>query len=234
MPRKNRNDNRKPSNPSQPPGGDGDPRSMQALLDKFAEWMAMKNYSATTIANRRRFLGVFIEWAAERGLTRPGDITKPILERYQRHLYYRRKRDGEPLSFQSQHTHLTPVRAWFKWLARQNHILYNPASELELPKLEQRLPKFVLTAPEAEQVLNLPDPTQPLGVRDRAIMETFYSTGIRYVQEMLPDNKNIAILTDRLEWMPTVMSDFMRFVNSKDQDKVKASLASLLIFGRLP
>jgi integrase/recombinase XerD len=110
---------------------------------------------------------------------RPSEVTKPIIERYQRFLFHYRKRDGDPLSFRSQHGRLVPIRAWFKWLARQNHILYNPASEIDLPKLEHRLPKHILTQSEAEQVINMANVLQPMGVRDRAILETFYSTGIR-------------------------------------------------------
>ena len=74
------------------------------------------------------------------------------------------------------------MRAWFKWLAKQHHILYNPASEIELPKLEKRLPKHVLTQSEAEQVINQADVASPLGIRDRAILETLYSTGIRRME----------------------------------------------------
>ena len=94
---------------------------------------------------------------ATSGLIRPQDITKPILERYQRYLFLYRKEDGQPLTTRSQHTRITPLRAFFKWLARQNHILYNPASELGLPRLERRLPKHVLTIREAETVLAQPD-----------------------------------------------------------------------------
>jgi integrase/recombinase XerD len=50
---------------------------------------------------------------------------------------------------------------------------------LELPKLERRLPKAILSAQEAESVINQPDIGEPLGLRDRAILETLYSTGIR-------------------------------------------------------
>ncbi|MEW6747663.1 MAG: tyrosine-type recombinase/integrase, partial [Planctomycetota bacterium] len=77
---------------------------------------------------------------------------------------------------------LVPVRAYFKWLTRQNVLLANPASELELPRLEKRLPKHVLTASEAELVLLQADVRDPLGVRDRAILETLYSTGIRRME----------------------------------------------------
>ena len=68
------------------------------------------------------------------------------------------------------------MRAFFKWCARSNHTLYNPAGELEMPKVEKRLPKHVLTAGEADRVLNQANVTDPLGLRDRAILETFYST----------------------------------------------------------
>lgn len=59
------------------------------------------------------------------------------------------------------------VRMFFRWLARQNHILSNPASELELPRREKRLPKHVLTISEAEAVINQSNPNEPLGLRDR-------------------------------------------------------------------
>jgi integrase/recombinase XerD len=75
-----------------------------------------------------------------------------------------------------------PLKSFFKWLARNNVILYNPASDLELPKLEKRLPRNVMNAAEAESVINQPDTTTPLGVRDRAILETLYSTGVRRME----------------------------------------------------
>ena len=98
------------------------------------------------------------------------------------YLYHYRKRDGDPLTFSSQLTHLVPVRAWFKWLARQNYILFNPASELELPKVEARLPKHTLTVGEVEQVMAQANVIDPLGLRDRAVLETFYSTGVRRME----------------------------------------------------
>ena len=102
--------------------------------------------------------------------------------RYQRYLFYYRKPSGHPLGFSSQLQHLTPVRAYFKWLTRQNVLLWNPASEIELPRQEKRLSKHVLTAEEAERVLEQPDVADPMGMRDRAILETLYSTGIRRME----------------------------------------------------
>jgi integrase/recombinase XerD len=163
----------------------GDVRDRDSLynhLQRFNAWQETRNYSAATIEARDVYLRYFLLWCEERGLGRPQEITKPIIERYQRYMFLYRKEDGQPLSTRSQHTRITPLRAFFKWLARQNHILYNPASELDLPRLERRLPKHVLSIREAEMVLATPDLDTPTGIRDRAIMETLYSTGMRRME----------------------------------------------------
>ncbi|MBN4049923.1 tyrosine-type recombinase/integrase, partial [bacterium AH-315-M10] len=148
----------------------------------FVEWMLVKGYAERTVENRQDYLTYFLQWCEDRGLSRPGEVTRPILERYQKYLYYYRKKNGKPLSFRSQYSRLVPVRAFFKRLTRNNHILYNPASELELPRLEKRLPRHVLSTGEAEQILAQPDIRELLGLRDRAILEVFYSTGIRRME----------------------------------------------------
>ena len=86
------------------------------------------------------------------------------------------------MSFSTQKCYLVPLRSWFRWLARHNHVLFNPASELELPKQTQALPKDILTVAEANTVMSQPDVADTLGLRDRAILETFYSTGMRRLE----------------------------------------------------
>ena len=71
------------------------------------------------------------------------------------------------------------VRSFFEWLARKNGILADPAASLELPQEAKRLPRAVLSASEAERILALPDLSAPLGLRDRAILELLYATGVR-------------------------------------------------------
>jgi integrase/recombinase XerD len=159
--------------------GEGDPASLATYRARYMAWLAERNFSPETIEGRGRDLYAFIVWCAERGLNEPREITRPILERYQRHLYHWRKADGGPLSFRTQGGRLARIRGFFRWLAKENLILVNPASELELPKMERRLPAATLTAEEAEAVLAVPDLTDPMGLRDRAILEVFYATAIR-------------------------------------------------------
>lgn len=156
-----------------------DPDSLASHMERFLTHLAVRNYAGATIKDRRHGLSVFILWCAERGIARPHEVTRPILERYQRHLYYHRKSNGEPLSFRTQAQRMIPLRAWFKWLTRENHILSNPASELDLPRPEKRLPALVLSAEEAETVMGQPDTGTALGLRDRAMLEVLYATAIR-------------------------------------------------------
>ena len=173
---------RGPANQKTVIGNPDDPNSLYHWMQRFLAYQTERNYSPRTIINREVYLRYFIQWADERGLSRPNEITKPILESYQRYLYHYRKHNGEPLSVMSQGNRMVPIRAMFKWLARNNHLLYNPASDLELPRAEKRLPKAILTEAEAESIINLPDTSTTLGLRDRAILETFYSTGMRRLE----------------------------------------------------
>ncbi|MEI9985776.1 MAG: site-specific tyrosine recombinase XerC [Aliidongia sp.] len=155
---------------------------MSAYQAAFAEWEAIRGYSPRTIEHRRLALARFSAWCEERGIERPQDVTRPILERYQRHIYHHRKKNGQPLGVAAQVNLLIPIRAWYKWLARQNHVLSNPAADLELPRQPKRLPKGLLSIAEVEAVLAHADPATAAGLRMRALLETFYSTGIRRME----------------------------------------------------
>ncbi|MDC9595181.1 tyrosine-type recombinase/integrase, partial [Xenorhabdus sp. IM139775] len=71
------------------------------------------------------------------------------------------------------------VRHLFRWLVKRQHLRYNPARELELPRRERRLPWGLLSEQETRRVLAMTGSDNPLSVRDRAILETLWSSGIR-------------------------------------------------------
>jgi integrase/recombinase XerD len=156
-----------------------DPDGFGRWIARHLEWMQVHNYSKHTVERREPSLVYFARWCEMRGVLRPRDVTKPIVERYQRHLFYYRQANGRPLSWASQVNGLNPIKVFFSWMARQNALLWNPASDIEFPKLPKRLPRAVLSAFEAEAVLAQPDLSEPQGIRDRAILEVLYSTGIR-------------------------------------------------------
>jgi integrase/recombinase XerD len=151
-------------------------------MQEHFDWMRVNGYSEDTIRARRVAIRRFITWCEERALRSPGEITKPILERYQRHLYYHRKSDGRPMTLGSQLGCLAPLKTFFKWLAKENHIPYNPASELTLPQPPKHLPRVILSVEEIESILREAEPKSAQGLRDRAMLETLYSCGLRRME----------------------------------------------------
>lgn len=156
-----------------------DPRLFAGYVPAYLDHLRARNYAQQTVEYKRMALERFIAWCAERGIARVTEVTRPVLQRYQRHLYHSVARTGQPLSASGQANRLMAVRGFFRFLTRENVLLYNPASELEMPRLEKRLPRDILSAEEAERVLAQPDVETPLGIRDRAILEVLYSTGMR-------------------------------------------------------
>ncbi|GAB4352189.1 MAG: tyrosine recombinase XerC [Candidatus Abyssubacteria bacterium] len=76
---------------------------------------------------------------------------------------------------------LSSVRAFFRLIQREGLIEHNPAADISTPKLPRRLPKF-LSVEEMKQLLEAPPADTPAGIRDRAIIETLYSTGVRVAE----------------------------------------------------
>lgn len=162
---------------------DNDPGSLVSLAVTYPDQLRARHYSETTLDAKGRYLRYFAAWCGDRGIRRPAEVTLPLVERYQRWLFhYRKPKTGEPLSVHSQRSYLAAIRPFFKWLVQQRFLLANPASELVIPRRIKHLPRDILTAEEAERVLGMPDLADPLGVRDRVILETFYATAIRRVE----------------------------------------------------
>lgn len=171
---------RKGLNPHDPAPGN----PLHAYLEVYCEWALAAGFSEYTMATRRSAVQRFIVWCDERAITAPMQITRPVLERYQRTLYQYRKANGAPLSVIAQLGLLNALTAWFRWLVRSHHLLHNPAADLELPKKPKSLPKTILSIPQVENILNQADATSLLGIRNRAVMEVFYSSGIRRMELM--------------------------------------------------
>lgn len=158
--------------------------SLAAWMQRYLEALRVQSYGEELLRARRASLALFLEWCHARELQRPGEITKPILERYQRYLFTWRKPDGQPLTTKGQWLRVNQVRLWFRWLVKNNHLPTNPASDLDMPRLPRQLLPDPLEAHEVEAVLAQPDVDDAQGLRDRAVLELLYSTGLRRQEAM--------------------------------------------------
>ncbi len=163
-------------------GESGDALALSPLVRAYLDALEVRSFSWYTLKNLEHNLFQFLVWCEARAVTRATDITRPMILRYQRFVFYYRMPNGKPLGIRAQQHRLHCVIGLFRWLTRENILLYNPATEIELPRSGRQLPRNVLTAHEADVVLSQPDITDPLGLRDRAILEVLYSTGLRRME----------------------------------------------------
>jgi integrase/recombinase XerD len=152
----------------------------ELLLVRYCNDLQMNNWAGETIRCKRYYIGIFLTWSSERGIDAVSEFTPELLQAFRRHLFHRpNQRTGKPLTFKTQACYLASVRDWCAWLVEQKWIKDDPSLKLTLPKEEKQLPASFLSIDEVETLLNSVDLSTPSGLRDRAILETFYSTGIR-------------------------------------------------------
>jgi integrase/recombinase XerD len=121
---------------------------------------------------------VFLAWLDASSLAL-ANVRAADVQRYQGELYACRKSDGRPYAAGTVALRLAAVKTFFRFLHKRGFLLFDPASGLELPRLEKKLPRVILSEKEARRIVTAPRGRDPLTVRDRAILETLYGTGIR-------------------------------------------------------
>jgi len=149
-------------------------------LKEFAQFMDVKGYSAPTQQAYAGNLVKFFEWLDGKGIRDVRRVVKDTLQAYMLHLAEAKTaRTGQPLGWSSVGVRVRAVKRFFEWLEATQKVLVNPAEVIHEPRRRSRLPKMILTRDEVEKMLEIPNLATPGGIRSRAILEVFYSTGIR-------------------------------------------------------
>jgi integrase/recombinase XerD len=149
------------------------------LIDEHVRWLAAREYAQSTVRSRRHQLIRYAAWSMGRGGNPLDSHTLCDLEAYRLHLHELVGERGARLGQGSRIQMLLAVKGLYRWLTLVRRIPSNPAADLQLPRRDQCLPRGILSALEVERILDQPDTSKPIGLRDRAIMELLYSTGIR-------------------------------------------------------
>ncbi|MEE9488083.1 MAG: tyrosine-type recombinase/integrase, partial [Candidatus Brocadiales bacterium] len=148
---------------------------MKELVEKFLQRLEHgSNYSAHTLRAYREDLRLHLEFLEERGCTNPRDVTPLILRRFVVGL----RSSSMNYKNTSLARKVATLRSFYKFLCKEHVIEHNPAHILRSPKKAGKLPRF-LTVREMEALLNAVKANDLQGRRDRAILETLYSTGVR-------------------------------------------------------
>jgi len=157
---------------------------MEQLLDRFLHYLIVeKGLSRNTIDAYSHGLNRFLGYLRKKGIQEISGVGKFDIRAFLLAL----KKQG--LSTKTVVRNLVAIRTFFRFLLGEGILKVNPAEEVESPKMAKTLPE-ILTLKDVEQLLEQPDSKTPIGIRDRAMLELLYATGMR-VSELtrLPINQ---------------------------------------------
>lgn len=148
---------------------------LRAALDDFLGYQQHeRRYSPRTVSGRARDLEPFLQWCARARIQQLREITSEHVRQY----LMGRHRDGlQPVTVQR---HLSSLRSWLAYLVRQHRLDANPARAVRSPKVRRKLPG-VIGADELAHALDQA-PQDDLDCRDHAMVELFYSAGLRLAE----------------------------------------------------
>ncbi len=145
---------------------------MEAQLSSFVNYLRVeKGLSNNTLQAYRRDMEKFVVFAAKHGL-KVTDVRRAHLVDFLASLY-RAKLDSRSVA-----RHLVTIRHFFRFSLAERIISEDPAATIESPKFRQSLPEF-LSVDEVDRLLRQPDTNDAIGLRDKAMIELMYSTGLR-------------------------------------------------------
>lgn len=159
-------------------------RKLELLRQRFIEWLEAINYSPKTRINYARDVQRFLDWmAANTAAASVAEITPAHVQQYQLALYHAEPNpDGseqQTLAVGTQAAKLAAVKKFCAWLVAEQQLAHNPASQVQYPRRPRTLPRNVLTQEEARRLIESTPTSKPRDIRDRALLEVLYSTGLR-------------------------------------------------------
>lgn len=151
-------------------------------IPTFLEYIEIeKGLSPVSVKNYHNFLKVFVEWLKGQNLShlRPHEVTTDHIWDYRLYLSHKKGYKGGQLKKTSQSYYLRSLRALLNYFADRD-IISLPAEKIKLPKLTEKDKKIkFLTTDQIDKLLSMPDTSGSGGLRDRAILEVLFSTGMR-------------------------------------------------------
>ena len=146
---------------------------MKELLNKFLNYINIeKRYSSYTVINYENDLNTFFSYLNIETITSLNEVDYKIIRNYLVYLY------DKNYSKASISRHISSLRSFYKYLLKEGYIKDNPMIFISNPKQDKKLPKF-LYEEEVEKIFSYPDLSNPKGIREEAILEFLYSTGVR-------------------------------------------------------
>lgn len=162
--------------------------NLNELKTEFLEYLEVeRNRSQLTIENYDHYLERFLEFAEKEGAEAPSDITLDLVRKFRLHLNRYTDERGHELKKITQNYHIIALRAFLKYLTKRD-IKTLASEKVELGDFSRKQ-LDVISVDEFERMIDAIDTAKKEGLRDRAILETLFSTGLR-VSELVNLNRD--------------------------------------------
>ena len=153
---------------------------MELEIGHYLRSLELANYSKSTLKHRRIELGILQRFLEKRDIFAAQAVTeKDIFDFMIKIKNTKSSLTKDNLSSSTLTTYIVCLRTFFSYLKEQNAILVNPAQKLKCPRQAVKLPRGYFTEEEVEKIFSVIDINNKFGIRDRAMLELLYSTGLR-------------------------------------------------------
>lgn len=173
--------------------------SWDELLERYTAYLVSTHRSEVTLRQSTFWVRELAACCANRGAGEPAAVRTEHVRAYEQELLWTPRPNGRLYSPSSVQNALGMVRLFFRWAVRQGFLLMDPSCEVVLHQMPKKV-RRVLSEDDIRRLLDAPDEDTLEGIRDRAILETFYGTGLRRrelyaldIDDLSPESFTLAV-----------------------------------------
>ncbi|MFA6253472.1 MAG: tyrosine-type recombinase/integrase [Patescibacteria group bacterium] len=153
--------------------------NFETLRTIYVQHLQLRNFSALGIKQVEQYIRLFTAYLKGNDISSVHQVSADTFEQYKAYLSAYQSRKATPLSLNTIRARVFAVQRWFRFLRKRGILSFDTIAGVKAPPRVRLLPRGVMTPEEIRKVMAQPDLRTVLGYRDRAIMETLYSTGVR-------------------------------------------------------
>ncbi|MFC1808104.1 tyrosine-type recombinase/integrase [Candidatus Omnitrophota bacterium] len=152
---------------------------LEELKIKFLDYERTRGKAKNTLNSYRKGIEIFFDFMKERNISTLAQVEKRLFLDYYPYIHNYKGVRGQEVSLCSKAKYLWSLKAFFRFLAKFDYMAKDPTVDLDAIKEERGLPHCCMNEREVFKLLEMPRPNDPLSIRDKAILEVLFSTGVR-------------------------------------------------------
>ena len=154
-------------------------KDLDGLKAAYLQHLQLKNLRPLSIRQMEQCLRFFIAFIQSKGIDDVSQVDADLFENYKAQMMNGLNHKGVRLAVNTVRERLLIPQRWFAFLKKKGVVFFDPIAVVEPPHESKTLPRGVMSAAEIQKLFKVPDLRNPIGYRDRTMMEVLYATGVR-------------------------------------------------------